>query len=76
MRTGDEDGAPGSTETSRVLATLAAHAGVRLDDATAARLTPILASVLDDWKVLTRGAAPDVEPMAIGLWPEDRRGGT
>jgi len=57
-----------------VLVALAASAGVMIDDATAARLTPILASVLSDWKVLTHGAAPRVEPVSIGRWPEDSRG--
>lgn len=60
-------------ELSGVLVTLATRAGVTIDDATATRLTPILASVLSDWKVLTHGAAPRVEPMSIGRWPEDRR---
>jgi hypothetical protein len=73
MTAGDA-GAPGTTELNRALAVLAARAGVRLDDATTARLTPILASVLDDWTILTRAAAPGVEPMSIGAWPEERGG--
>ena len=60
-------------ELSRVLVALAGGAGVMIDDATAARLTPILASVLSDSQVLTRGASPHVEPMSIGRWPEDIR---
>jgi hypothetical protein len=61
-------------ELSRALVVLASRAGVRLDAVTTARLTPILASVLDDWTILTRAAAPAVEPMSIGAWPEERRG--
>jgi hypothetical protein len=61
-------------ELSRALVVLASRAGARLDAVTTARLTPILASVLDDWPILTRAAAPEVEPMSIGAWPEGRRG--
>lgn len=59
---------------SGVLVALAGRAGVTIDQTAAARLTPILASVLSDWTVLTNGAAPRVEPMSIGRWPEDSRG--
>jgi hypothetical protein len=58
---------------SGVLVALAGRAGVAIDQAAAARLTPILASVLSDWSVLAHGAGPRVEPMSIGRWPEGRR---
>ncbi len=54
----------------RALMTMARCAGVTLDEDTATLLTPILALVVRDWKTLTAGAAPDVEPMSIGRWPE------
>ncbi len=59
---------------SGVLVALAGRAGVTIDQGTATRLTSILASVLSDWKALRNGAAPHVEPMSIGRWPEEGRG--
>lgn len=59
---------------SGVLVALAGRAGVTIDQGTASRLIPILASVLSDWKALTNSASPRVEPMSIGRWPEDSRG--
>ncbi len=54
----------------RVLVTMAQGAGVTSDEGAVERLVPVLASLLNDREVLTREAAPEVEPMSVGRWPE------
>jgi len=51
---------------------MARSAGVTIDEETATRLTPVLASVLTDWETLTRAVAPEVEPMSVGRRPESQ----
>ncbi|MBI4278294.1 MAG: hypothetical protein HY660_07535 [Armatimonadetes bacterium] len=58
-----------------VLVTMAQSAGVTLDEETVTRLVPTLRRFAGDWRVLTRAVVPEVEPMAIGRWPEDTDAG-
>jgi hypothetical protein len=53
-----------------MIATVTSRAGVTPDASSVSRLTETLARFMTDWEMLTRTVTPEIEPLAVGRWPE------